>query len=90
MVMKKIMQSKDEVLVLNEGKKEFPKGYRFLLGSNTYTVIKRHYEDNTEMRELVDTQGNIEFVTLDTLRKDAQEADFKILEPNKDIEKSLD
>jgi len=81
MAMKKIMSSKEGPVVLSENKNSFPPGYRFILGSMTCTIRKRLYEDNTEMRELVDTRGDVQIVTLATLMKDAQEPDFTEIEP---------
>jgi len=68
---------KSEAIIITGQANIFPVGFKFVLGSMIYEVTKKMKSDNTEMRELIDSKGNVEVVTVDTLLKDASQIDFK-------------
>lgn len=68
---------KSEALIVTGKPEAFPIGFKFILGGMIYEVTKKMEADNTHMRELVDSKGNVEVVTIDTLLKDASQIDFK-------------
>lgn len=68
---------KSEAIIVTGQANIFPVGFKFVLGSTIYEVTKKMKSDNTEMRELIDSKGNVEVVTVDTLLKDASQIDFK-------------
>jgi len=68
--------------------REFPKDLKYLCGGTVWTVLDVEYEDNTEMRRVMNASGDVEIMTLITLRKDANEADFSIIsDPRKEDDK---
>ena len=85
MAMKKTLNSDAEVIILGQNKNSFPPGYKYILGQREYTVLKAFTADNTEMRRLVDQKGDVEEVTLETLRRDTMEHDFTQLPPDENI-----
>ena len=68
---------KSEAMIVTGKSDIFPVGFKFILGSMVYEVTKAMEADNTQMRELVDSKGNVEVVTVDTLLKDSSQVDFK-------------
>tara|TARA_Y100000034_G_C6868247_1_gene395943 strand:+ start:136 stop:357 length:222 start_codon:yes stop_codon:yes gene_type:complete len=59
--------------------REFPKDLKYICGGTVWTVLDVEYEDNTEMRRVMNASGDVEIMTLITLRKDANEPDFSII-----------
>lgn len=71
MTMKKQMESQgDNIIAGSDPSKLYPIGFKYALKDTIYTVIKRFYEDNTEIRRLQTSEGILEDVTTDTIRKD--------------------
>jgi len=85
MVMKKIVSSENAVVIVSdaEDKGAFPVNYRYIMGDMMYTVIKAFRSDNTEMRTLVTAAGDVEELTVASMRKDAADPSFKKLDPKK-------
>ena len=88
MAIKKTITAKTDVVIISDKGDEsaFPVGYRFIMGGIIYNVTAKYESDNTQMRRLVTGQGDIQEVTVATLRKDAMEADFRQLESTDNAE----
>tara|TARA_Y100000310_G_C20700031_1_gene828891 strand:- start:1181 stop:1477 length:297 start_codon:yes stop_codon:yes gene_type:complete len=82
MAMEKRLQS-NEVVIIGGKSDAYQPGYRYLLGDTIYTVVKAFRADNTEMRMLKTSKGDVQTVTLATIKKDAREYDFNELKPEK-------
>ena len=95
MAMEKNFNSNDVVIISDpiEDRNMYPEGYRYMLGETIYTVIKAFRADNTEMRRLLTSQGDVEEVTVATIKRDAHQSSpltghnsfFRELEPKESI-----
>lgn len=79
---KKFNSVGDKVLIVNSQNQAdlFPPGYKYMIGSDTYTVLEALYEDNTQMRKILTGDGTIQVRTVDTILKDHREHNFRQLE----------
>ncbi len=60
--------------------KMFLPGYRWVIGDVTYTVIKAFVSDNTEMRQVKTSNGDIEDLTIRTIMNDHR-GGMSVLDP---------
>ena len=80
MVMKKQLNSKDVVIIGSDDPDIFKPGFKYVMGGTIYTVVESYESDNTQMRQIVTGSGEKEILTLESLRKDMLEKDFKSIE----------
>ena len=85
MTMKKVVTSRGSEIVIGSSSdsSDFQPGHRFMLGDTIYTVAKSFKSDNTWMRRLITSRGDVQDVTVETLKKDQKEPDYRLL---KDVE----
>jgi len=84
MTMEKNFNSKEvKIISSQEQKNMFVPGFKYILGQTIYRVTKAFKEDNTEMRHLVNDEGVIEVVTVETIIKDSREHDFYVIDDGK-------
>ena len=85
MSFRKVTQGKNIIVIGNQDdvKDLFQPGFRYQLGTTIYTVIKDATQDVTaSMREVVTSDGNVEIMPVEVIKKDLKEADSKVLEPD--------
>lgn len=88
MAFKKEVKSNSNIVV-GGGNPEllFPKGFKYAMGDNIYTVLKRFYSDNTEFRQIISSDGTVEDVTVETIVKDLKYSGANVIEdPREDSE----
>ena len=88
MAMEKNFNSKDIKIISSQDQKNmFPVNFKYMIGQTIYKVIGVFQQDNTEMRRLVNDEGDVEIVTVATILKDSREHNFQIIDDGKPKEK---
>lgn len=63
-------------LIVPGTKEIFPVGFSYIMGSSIYTVVESFTEDNTEMRKIKNSEGDMEIMTIASMIKDAEDPSF--------------
>jgi len=80
MVMKKNMDSEKMKIVGNAGHSEkFPVNFKYIFGSDVFTIKEAYVSDNTEMRTVMSDKGDQTILTVASLIKDSKDPSFKVL-----------
>jgi hypothetical protein len=79
--MKKNMNSDKMYVIKGSSDKDiFPVGFEYMLGDTIYTVRQDITKDTASpMRRVVSSDGSVEEMTIETIKKDLQEHDAKII-----------
>jgi hypothetical protein len=85
MSFKKVMQGKNVFVIgsHDDVKNMFRPGFRYQLGSTIYTVAKDVTQDATSsMREVITSDGSVEVMPVEVIRKDLRDPGARILDPD--------
>lgn len=71
MAFKKTMKSEAPIVVGNGDENlMYPKGYSYMLGDMVFTVLKESSDGPTQMRQLMDASGSVEWRTVESIKVD--------------------